>query len=422
MSAGAPSAAERRLAHDAAGVRADFPALHQNVHGKPLVYLDNAATAQKPRHVLEAMRRFHEEDCSNVHRGVHLLSERATTSFEAARERVRSFINAACEREVVFVRGTTEAINLVANSFARPRLSAGDAILITGLEHHSNIVPWQLVRDSAGARLDVAPLDDRGDVRLDEFERLLTDRTRMVAISHVSNALGTINPVIDMIAMAKRRGIPVLLDGAQAICHMGVDVQALGCDFYAFSGHKLYGPMGIGVLWGREELLAAMPPWMGGGDMIASVTFEKSTWNRLPFKFEAGTPNVPGATGLAAAIDYVGSIGMDAIAAHEADLLAHATEALSVIPSLRVIGNARRKAAVLSFVIDGIHPHDIGTIVDRQGVAIRTGHHCAEPVMKRYGVPATARASFGLYNTHDDVEALAESLREVVRFFAPRTP
>ena len=422
MSAEAPSAARRSLAYDVEAVRADFPALHQQVHGKPLVYLDNAATAQKPRGVLDAMRQFHEEDCSNVHRGVHLLSERATRSFEAARQRVRSFINAPCEREIIFVRGTTEAINLVANCFARPRLSADDAIVITGLEHHSNIVPWQMIRDATGARLDVAPLDDRGDVRLDEFERLLTDRTRMVAIAHVSNALGTINPVIEMIAMAKRRGIPVLLDGAQAICHMGIDVQALGCDFYAFSGHKLYGPMGIGVLWGREALLDAMPPWMGGGDMIASVTFEKSTWNRLPFKFEAGTPNVPGAIGLAAAIDYVSGIGMDAIAAHEADLLAHATEALSAIPSLRLVGTALRKAAVVSFVMDGIHPHDVGTIVDRQGVAIRTGHHCAEPVMKRYSVPATARASFGLYNTHEDVEALVASLHEVLRFFAPRTP
>jgi cysteine desulfurase/selenocysteine lyase len=422
MSAQAMPGAERRAsAYDVDAVRADFPALHQHVHGRPLAYLDNAATTQKPKSVLDAILHFYQEDCSNVHRGVHLLSERATREYEASRERVRRFVGAASEREIVYVRGTTEAINLVARSHAQPRLGPGDEIVITGLEHHSNIVPWQMVRDATGCDLKVAPLDDRGDVALDEYERLLTPRTKMVAFAHVSNALGTVNPVREMVAMAKARGSSVLVDGAQAVPHVPVDVASLGCDFYAFSGHKLYGPMGVGVLWGRESVLDEMPPWQGGGDMISTVSFEKSTWNRVPFKFEAGTPNVPGAIGLAAAMDYVEAIGLPAIAAHEADLLAHASEELATVPGARIVGTAREKASVLSFVLQGIHPHDVGTIVDRQGVAIRTGHHCAEPVMKRYGVPATARASFGLYNTHAEVDAFIASLREVVRLFAPRS-
>ena len=416
MSAGS-STEPRTSAYDVAAVRADFPALHQIVHGRPLAYLDNAATSQKPRQVISAITDFYERDCSNVHRGVHLLSERATRAFELTRSKVQQFLNAAESRECIFTRGTTEAINLVAQSFGRKFFRAGDEIIISHMEHHSNIVPWQIARDATGATLRVAPLDDRGDVDLEQYAALLGPKTRMVALSHVSNALGTINPVKKMIALAKERGVPVLLDGAQAVPHERVDVEDLGCDFYAFSGHKMYAPMGIGVLWGREELLEAMPPWQGGGDMIASVTFERSTWNRLPFKFEAGTPNVDGAIGLAAAIDYIERLGIDAIATHEAELLAHATEELAKLPGLRLIGTAREKAAVVSFALDGIHPHDIGTIVDRQGVAIRTGHHCAEPVMKRYGVPATARASFGLYNTHEEVSALVAAIREVQRFF-----
>ena len=400
--------------YDVAAVRAEFPALHQRVHGKPLVYLDNAATTQKPQAVIDALVGFYSQDNSNVHRGVHQLSERATEHYEAARGTVRRLLNAASEREIVFVRGTTEAINLVAQSFVRPRLQPGDEILITGLEHHSNIVPWQLVCEAAGAHLRVATLDDAGQVRLDEFERLLGPRTRIAALSYVSNALGTVNPIAAMIRTAHARGVPVLVDGAQAVQHLPVDVQALDCDFFAFSGHKIYGPTGIGVLYGKRALLEDMPPWQGGGDMIADVTFEGSTWNRLPYKFEAGTPAIAGAIGLAAALDYVSNLGLDAIAAHEHDVLEYATATLRAIPRLRIVGTAAAKASVISFVFDGIHPHDIGTVLDREGIAVRTGHHCAQPVMDRYGLPATTRASFGLYNTRADVDALVAGLHTVL--------
>jgi cysteine desulfurase/selenocysteine lyase len=402
---------------DVGRIRKDFPVLDEPIHGKRLAYLDSAATSQKPRQVLDAIRRFYEHDNSNVHRGVHLLSERATRDYEAARDKVRDFIHAAHREEVVFTRGTTEAINLVANSFARPRLKKGDEILVTAMEHHSNIVPWQLACEATGATLKVVPITDDGELRMDEFARLLSAKTKLVAVGHVSNALGTVNPVEDIVRQAHAKGVPVLVDGAQAVPHMAVDVQALGCDFYAFSGHKMYGPTGIGVLYGRRELLEAMPPWQGGGDMIRSVSFEKTTYNDLPYKFEAGTPDIAGAIGLGAAVDYLQSIGLDAVAAHEHDLLDYATRQLTAIPGVRVIGTARRKAGVLSFVIDGVHPHDIGSLVDRDGVAIRTGHHCAQPVMERFGVPATCRASFGLYNTVEDVDALVASLRKVVEMF-----
>jgi len=407
---GAPSDA----GYDVAAVRADFPALHQQVHGKPLVYLDNAATTQKPRTVIDALVRYYSHDNSNVHRGVHQLSERATEQYEAARQTVRRFLHAASEREIVFVRGTTEAINLVAQSFVRPRLQRGDEVLITALEHHSNIVPWQLACEAAGAALRVVPIDDAGQVQLDAYEHLLGPRTRIAALSYLSNALGTINPVAAMIRTAHARGVPVLLDGAQAVPHLPVDVQALDCDFFAFSGHKLYGPTGVGVLYGKRALLEAMPPWQGGGDMISEVTFERSLWNRIPYKFEAGTPEIAGAIGLAAALDYVSNLGLDAIAAHENDVLEYATAALRSIPRLRILGTAAAKASVISFVLDGIHPHDIGTVLDREGIAVRTGHHCAQPVMDRYGVPATARASIGLYNTRADVDALIAGLHTVL--------
>jgi cysteine desulfurase/selenocysteine lyase len=345
---------------------------------------------------------------------VHRLSERATEHYEAARETVRRFLHAASEREIVFVRGTTEAINLVAQSFVRPRLEPGDEVLITGMEHHSNIVPWQLVCEAAGAHLRVATLDDAGQVRLDEYERLLGPRTRIAALSYVSNALGTVNPLAAMIRTAHAHGVPVLVDGAQAVQHLPVDVQALDCDFFAFSGHKIYGPTGIGVLYGKRALLEAMPPWQGGGDMIAEVTFEGSTWNRLPYKFEAGTPAIAGAIGLAAGLDYVSNLGLDAIAAHEHDVLEYATAALQAVPRLRIVGTAAAKASVVSFVIEGIHPHDIGTVLDREGIAVRTGHHCAQPIMDRYGLPATARASFGLYNTRAEVDALVAGLDTVL--------
>jgi len=401
-------------AYDVQAVRRDFPALHQNVHGHPLVYLDNAATTQKPRAMIEAITRFYSEYNSNVHRGVHLLSMRATDAYEGAREIARGFINAASEREVVFVRGTTEAMNLVAQSFARPRLQPGDEILVTGLEHHSNIVPWQLVCAATGARLVHVPIDDAGEVPLAEFERLLGPRTRLASLAWVSNALGTVNPMADMVRAAHARGVPVAVDAAQAAPHLTIDVQALDCDFLAFSGHKVYGPTGIGVLYGKREHLEAMQPWQGGGDMIASVAFEGSTWNRLPWKFEAGTPDIAAGIGLGAALEYVRGLGIDAIAAHEADLLRSATAALSGIPRVRLVGTAAHKASVVSFVIEGIHPHDIGTVLDREGIAVRTGHHCAQPVMDHFGVPATARASFGLYNTLDEVERLAVGVRRVI--------
>jgi cysteine desulfurase/selenocysteine lyase len=398
---------------DVAAIRADFPALDQLVHGRPLVYLDNAATTQKPRVVLEAMQRYYERDNANVHRGVHTLSERATEAYEGAREKVRAFVNAASVREVVFTRNATESINLVARAWGDANVGPGDEVLITAMEHHSNIVPWQLLVERRGARLRVAPIDDRGDVLLEEFARLLTPRTKIAAFVHVSNALGTINPVVEMTRLAKQAGAAVLVDGSQAAYHMPVDVQAIGADFYAFTGHKLYGPTGIGVLYGREAVLDAMPPFLGGGDMIRTVTFEGSTWNDLPYKFEAGTPYMAGAIGLGAATDYVSRIGFDAIGAHEAALLEQATAAVGAEPGVRLIGTAARKASVLSFVMDGIHPHDIGTIVDREGVAIRTGHHCAQPVMDRFGIPATARASFAMYNTVNEIETLVAAIRRV---------
>ena len=398
---------------DVAAIRADFPALDQLIHGRPLVYLDNAATTQKPRAVLDAMRRYYEQDNANVHRGVHTLSERATEAYEGAREKVRAFVNAASVREVIFTRNATEGINLVARAWGDANVGAGDEVLITAMEHHSNIVPWQLLAERKGAALRVAPIDDRGDVILDEFARLLTPRTKIAAFVHVSNALGTINPVVEMTRLAKQAGAAVLVDGSQAAYHMAVDVQDIGADFYVFTGHKLYGPTGIGVLYGREAVLDAMPPFLGGGDMIRTVTFEGSTWNDLPYKFEAGTPHMAGAIGLGAAMDYVSGIGFEAIGAHEAALLGTATAAVSAEPGIRIVGTAARKASVLSFVMDGIHPHDIGTVVDREGVAIRTGHHCAQPVMDRYGIPATARASFAMYNTINEIDALVAALRRV---------
>ena len=398
---------------DVLKIRADFPALDQRVHGKALVYLDNAATTQKPRVVLDALRRYYELDNANVHRGVHTLSQRATDAYEAAREKIRAFINARSTREIIYTRNATEGINLVARAWGDANLKAGDEVLITAMEHHSNIVPWQQLCARTGATLRVAPMDDRGDLLMDEFERLLTPQTKMVAVVHLSNALGTLNPVADIVQLAHRAGALALVDGSQAAYHMPTDVIALGADFYVFTGHKVYGPTGIGVLYGREAVLAATPPFMGGGDMISSVTFEGSTWNDLPYKFEAGTPNIAGAIGLGAAIDYVGAIGFDAIGAHESALLDYGTARLQTVPGLRLIGTARRKASVLSFVMDGIHPHDIGTIVDREGVAIRTGHHCAQPVMDRFGIPATARASLAMYNTMGDIDVLVAALGRV---------
>jgi cysteine desulfurase/selenocysteine lyase len=398
-------------------VRADFPILRRSVHGKPLVYLDNAATTQKPQTVIDALTRYYTDGNANVHRGVHLLSEIATEAFDGARAKVRRFFNAASDREIVFTRNATESINLVAHAYARPRLQPGDEILITAIEHHSNIVPWQLVCEERGATLRVAPIDDRGALIMEEFVRLLSGRTRLVAVTHMSNALGTINPIDDIIAASRAAGVPVLVDGSQAAYHMPVDVQALGVDFYVATGHKLYGPTGIGVLYGREALLESMPPFLGGGDMIASVSFEKSTWNELPFKFEAGTPHIEGAIGLGAAIDYIQSIGLEAIAAHEADLLAYGTDRLASVPGVRIIGTAPRKASILSFLMESAHPHDIGTIVDREGVAIRTGHHCAQPVMDRFGIPATARASLAMYNTREEIDALVTALHKVNEVF-----
>ena len=394
-------------------IREDFPALSQTVYGKPLVYLDNAATSQKPQSVIDAITGYYARDCANIHRGIHSLSERATEGYEGTRAKVQRFLNAPDSREIIFVRGTTEGINLVAHSFVRPRLKVGDEVLITAMEHHSNIVPWQIVTEQAGAWLRVAPINDRGELILEEYERLLGPKTRFVSLVHISNALGTVNPVRELIAMAHARGVPVLVDGAQAVPHLNVDVQRLGCDFYAFSGHKVYGPTGVGVLYGKAALLDAMPPYQGGGDMIRSVTFEKTEYNTLPHKFEAGTPNIAGTIGLGAAIDYVETIGLDNIAAHEGELLCYATGVVSAIPGVRIIGTASRKAGVLSFVLDGVHPHDAGTILDREGIAVRAGHHCAQPVMARFGVPATTRASFAMYNTFEEVDALARGILKV---------
>jgi cysteine desulfurase/selenocysteine lyase len=413
MTPHAVSSAPATSSFDVATIRAQFPALQQLVHGKPLAYLDNAATTQKPQVVLDVLRHYYERDNANVHRGVHALSERATAAFEAARRTVQQFLNARTDREVIFTRNATESINLVARAWGDWQLKPGDEVLITAMEHHSNIVPWQMACARTGAVLKVAPIDDRGDVIMEEFERLVTPKTKMVAVVHLSNALGTINPVEAMIAQARRVGAAVLIDGSQAAYHMATDVQALDPDFYVFTGHKVYGPTGIGVLYGRESILQAMPPFLGGGDMISSVTFDKTEWNELPYKFEAGTPNIADAIALGVAIDFVRGIGFDAIGVHESSLLAYATERLTAVPGLTIIGTARKKASVVSFVMADLHPHDIGTIVDREGVAIRTGHHCAQPVMDRYGIPATARASLAMYNTTDEIDALVVALGRV---------
>ena len=398
-------------------VREDFPILQRRVRGKPLVYLDNAATTQKPQSVIDRIVRYYREENANIHRGVHALSVEATDAYDAARERVQRFINAAEAREIVFVRGATEAINLVAATYGRAHLQRGDEVLISEMEHHSNIVPWQMVCEERGAGLRIVPITDTGELRLDEYERLLGERTRIVAITHVSNALGTVNPVTEIVQMAHQRGAVVLVDGAQAVAHMPVDVRAMGCDFYVFSGHKIFGPTGIGVLYGRAALLENMPPYQGGGDMIRSVTFEHTSYGDIPQKFEAGTPNIAGVVGLDEAIKYVTAIGLSSVAAYERELLAYSTDALSDIPGLRLTGTAARKAAILSFVIDDIHPHDIGTILDQNGVAIRAGHHCCQPLMARLGVPATARASLAVYNTREEVDALVASLRTAKAVF-----
>jgi cysteine desulfurase/selenocysteine lyase len=404
-------------AFDVEAIRADFPALQQTVHDRPLAYLDNAATAQKPQTVIDALTDFYTLDCANVHRGVHLLSERATAGYEGAREKVREFLNAGDVREIVYTHGTTEAINLVAQTFGRANVGAGDEILITAMEHHSNIVPWQMLAEEKGAALRVAPIDDRGELIFEEYEKLLGPRTKLVAATFVSNALGTVNPVREIIAAAHSRGIPVLIDGAQSVPHIETDVRELDCDFLALSGHKLFGPTGIGILYGKAKLLEAMPPFQGGGDMIRLVTFEKTTFNGLPYKFEAGTPHIAGAIGLGAAIDYVNGIGIENIAAYEHELLEYGTGALSRIAGLRMIGTARNKAAVLSFVLEGVHPHDLATILDRNGIAVRAGHHCAQPVMQRFGVPATTRASLAFYNTRQEIDALVNGIEQAKEIF-----
>ena len=403
---------------DVEKIRADFPILRTKVHGHPLVYLDNAATSQKPRSVIDALVRYYEGENANIHRGVHYLSQLATEEFEKARETVRAFVNAERASEIIFTRGTTEAINLVAQTYGKANLSAGDEVLITAMEHHSNIVPWQMLCEEKGAKLRVAPINDQGELMFAEYEKLLGPKTKIVAVGHVSNALGTINPLKQMIAAAHATGAVVVVDGAQAVPHLKVDVQDLDADFYAFSGHKMYGPTGIGVLYGKQALLEAMPPYQGGGDMISSVTFEKTTYNKVPHKFEAGTPDMAGVAGLKAAIEYMNGIGIEKIAAHEHDLLEYATEVIGAIEGVRLIGTAREKAGVLSFVLDEVHPHDIGTILDQQGIAVRTGHHCAQPVMERFQIPATVRASFAVYNTKGEVDALARGLRKVREVFA----
>jgi len=403
---------------DVAKIREDFPVLKQNIHGRPLVYLDSAATAQKPFAVIDAIRRFHEVDCANIHRGVHELSQRSTAAYEETRVKARRFLNSKTKNELIFVRGTTEGINLVSSSWGRKNVKAGDEIVISAMEHHSNIVPWQMLCEEKDAKLRVIPMNDRGELLLEEYEKLLNPRTRMVAVAHVSNALGTINPVQQIIQMAHKAGALALIDGAQAVPHMKVDVQALDADFYTFSGHKIFGPTGIGVLYGKTRLLNAMPPYQGGGDMIRTVTFEKTTYNDVPYKFEAGTPNIAGGIGMGAAFDYMAQIGIDQIAAYEHELLAYGTEALSQIPGLRLIGTAREKASVLSFVMEGIHPHDIGTVLDKQGIAVRTGHHCAQPVMDWFGVPATTRASLAFYNTAAEIDALVAGIQKVKEIFS----
>jgi cysteine desulfurase/selenocysteine lyase len=413
----ATPAARHGAPFDPEKVRAEFPILARPVHGKQLVYLDSAASTQKPRAVIDAIVRYYEQENANVHRGVHYLSELATAQYEAARVTVKRFLGAADAHEVIFTRGTTEALNLVAFTFGAERLGPGDEVLVTAMEHHSDIVPWQMICKQKGARLLVAPIDDRGVLLLDELDRRIGPRTKVVAAAHVSNALGTVNPVKQICELAHAKGVPVVVDGAQAAPHGPVDVQDLGCDFYAFSGHKTYGPTGIGVLWGKREHLEAMPPWQGGGDMILSVAWDKTVYNKVPYKFEAGTPDMAGAIGLAAALQWIEALGRDAIHAHEADLLAYGTARLSEVPGLRLVGTAPEKAAVLSFLLEDVHPHDIGTILDREGIAIRTGHHCAQPLMARFGIPATARASLGVYNTRSDLDALVSGLGKVKAIF-----
>jgi cysteine desulfurase/selenocysteine lyase len=403
--------------YDVKQVRRDFPVLGQLVHGKPLVYLDNAATSQKPEAVLDAIDKYYRVGNANIHRGVHYLSERATEEYEGAREKIRGFLHAASVKEIVFVRGATEGVNLVASTFGRMKVRAGDEVLISAMEHHSNIVPWQMLCEEKGAKLRVIPMNDQGEIILDEYRRLLTERTKLVAVTHVSNALGTINPVKQMIADAHRRSIPVLVDGAQAVPHFRVDVRDLDCEFYVLSGHKMFGPTGVGVLYGKEAILEGMPPYQGGGDMIKSVTFERTIFNDLPYRFEAGTPHIAGGVGLGAAIDYLGRIDWQALTEYEHEVLNYATEALSEIKGLRIVGTAKEKAGVISFVIDGVHPHDVGTVLDQEGIAVRTGHHCAQPVMKRFNIPATARASFALYNTHDEVDRLVAGVHKVKEIF-----
>jgi cysteine desulfurase/selenocysteine lyase len=403
--------------YDVKQVRRDFPVLGQLVHGKPLVYLDNAATSQKPEAVLDAIDKYYRVGNANIHRGVHYLSERATEEYEGAREKIRGFLHAASAKEIVFVRGATEGVNLVASTFGRMKVRAGDEVLISAMEHHSNIVPWQMLCEEKGAKLRVIPMNDQGEIILDEYRRLLTERTKLVAVTHVSNALGTINPVKQMIADAHRRSIPVLVDGAQAVPHFRVDVRDLDCEFYVLSGHKMFGPTGVGVLYGKEAILEGMPPYQGGGDMIKSVTFERTIFNDLPYRFEAGTPHIAGGVGLGAAIDYLERIDWQALTEYEHEVLNYATEALSEIKGLRIVGTAKEKAGVISFVIDGVHPHDVGTVLDQEGIAVRTGHHCAQPVMKRFNIPATARASFALYNTHDEVDRLVAGVHKVKEIF-----
>ena len=414
---GARPSPAKKLSFDVLRIRQDFPILKRKIRGKPLVYLDNAASSQKPKAVIDAITRLYSEDYANVHRGVHELSQRSTEAYEGARLKVRRFINAGSEREIIFVRGATEAVNLVAQTYGRVQVRAGDEVLITTMEHHSNIVPWQILCEEKGAHLRVAPINDRGELILDELEKLLGPKTRLLALAHVSNALGTINPVQEIIRMAHQRDVPVLLDGAQAVPHMAIDVRELDVDFYAFSSHKMFGPSGVGVLYGKEALLEAMPPYQSGGDMISSVSFEKTTYNRLPYKFEAGTPNIADVVGLGAAIDYLDGIGMEAIGAYEHELLDYGTQALSEIPGLELVGTAREKAAVLSFTLEGIHPHDVGTILDQDGIAVRTGHHCAQPVMDRFGIPATARASLAFYNTKAELDALVAGIHKVIEVF-----
>ena len=403
---------------DVARIREDFPILDQMVNGKPLVYLDNAATTQKPQVVIDALVNYYTSDNSNVHRGVHTLSQRATEDFDIGRSKVRQFLNAGSDQEIIFVKGTTDGINLVAQSYARPNLGEGDDIIISTMEHHSNIIPWQVLCQEKGAHLRVIPISDAGELLIDEYEKLLTPRTKLVAITHVSNVLGTVNPIEQIVEIAHNRGVPVLVDGAQAVPHMAVDVQKLGCDFYVFSGHKIYGPTGIGVLYGKFELLEAMPPYQLGSEMIKSVTFEHTIYNDLPFKFEPGTPHIAGVIGMGAAIDYLNGIGMDRIDAYEHDLLEYGMECLSGIDGVQLIGTAPGKSSVMSFVMDSAHPHDIGTILDTEGVAVRTGHHCAQPLMHRFGVPATARASLSFYNTKDEIDLLVKAIDRVIEVFS----